>query len=81
MKKLVLSILVLTLAFAVVGCGGEQDTWEQIQDEEKLTIGMSADYKPFEYTDEDGQIIGFDVDIAKAIGEKLGVEVEFRYCF
>jgi len=77
MKKLVLSILVLTLAFAVVGCGGEQDTWEQIQDEEKLTIGMSADYKPFEYTDEDGQIIGFDVDIAKAIGEKLGVEVEF----
>ena len=64
MKKLVLSILVLTLAFAVVGCGGtEETTWNQIQEKEKLTIGMSADYKPFEYTDEDGQIIGFDVDI------------------
>ena len=76
MKKTILAMLVLMLVFTV-GCGGEQSTWEQIQEEGQLTIGMSADYKPFEYTDENGDIVGFDVDIAKAIGEKLGVEVKF----
>lgn len=76
MKKLILSILVFTLVFAV-GCAGDQTTWDKVEDEGKLTIGMSADYKPFEYTDENGEIVGFDADIAKAIGEKLGVEVEF----
>ncbi|MBM7557284.1 basic amino acid ABC transporter substrate-binding protein [Halanaerobacter jeridensis] len=76
MKKLILSVLVFTLVFAV-GCAGDQTTWDKVQDEGKLTIGMSADYKPFEYTDENGEIVGFDADIAQAIGEKLGVEVEF----
>ncbi|MGM0502854.1 MAG: transporter substrate-binding domain-containing protein, partial [Bacillota bacterium] len=55
----------------------ETTNWDQIQEEGKLTIGMSADYKPFEYTDDDGEIVGFDVDIAKAIGDQLGIEVEF----
>ena len=76
MKKLILSVLVLTLLFAV-GCAGDKTTWDKVEDEGKLTIGMSADYKPFEYTDENGEIVGFDVDVAKAIGDKLGVEVEF----
>ena len=76
MKKLILSVLLFTLVFAV-GCAGDQTTWDKVQDEGKLTIGMSADYKPFEYTDENGEIVGFDADIAQAIGEKLGVEVEF----
>ena len=77
MKKLLLSILVLALVFAV-GCSSEPETTlDKVQEEGILTIGMSADYKPFEYTDENGEIVGFDVDIAKAIGEKLGVEVKF----
>ena len=77
MKKLLLSIFIVTLVFAV-GCSSEPETTlDQVQQEGTLTIGMSADYKPFEYTDENGEIVGFDVDVAKAIGDKLGVEVEF----
>ncbi|MFO7820013.1 MAG: basic amino acid ABC transporter substrate-binding protein [Halanaerobacter sp.] len=77
MKKLLLSIFVLALAFAV-GCGGgTETTLDEVQEEGKLTIGMSADYKPFEYTDDDGEIVGFDVDVANEIADQLGVEVEF----
>lgn len=39
---------------------------------------MEIGYPPMEYLDEDGTTpIGFDVDVAKAIGEELGLEVEF----
>ncbi len=44
----------------------------------KLTIGMEVGYPPMEYTTDDGKdFIGFDVDVAKALGEVLGLKVEF----
>ncbi len=42
-----------------------------------LTVGVEGTYPPITYHDEDGELTGFDVEVAKAIGEKLGVEVEF----
>ena len=43
-----------------------------------LTIGMEIGYPPFEDFAEDGTTpIGYDVDFAKALGEKLGVTVNF----
>ena len=41
-----------------------------------LTVGISPDYPPFENL-EDGEIVGFEPDLAKALGEKLGLTVEF----
>jgi polar amino acid transport system substrate-binding protein len=42
-----------------------------------LQVGMEVGYPPMEYLDEDGTTkIGFDVEVAKAIGEELGLEVE-----
>nr|WP_295974607.1 transporter substrate-binding domain-containing protein [uncultured Bacillus sp.] len=45
-----------------------------------LTMGTSADYKPFEYIDtaKGSEPIGIDVDIAKAITEKLGYKLEIN---
>jgi polar amino acid transport system substrate-binding protein len=43
-----------------------------------LTIGMEIGYPPMEYLDTDGKTpIGFDVTMAKALGEKLGLQVKF----
>lgn len=43
-----------------------------------LTIGAEIGYPPFEDFADDGTTpIGFDVDFAKALGEKLGVDVNF----
>ncbi len=36
-----------------------------------ITIGLQSGYPPFEYRDENGEIIGFDIDIAKEIASKL----------
>lgn len=42
----------------------------------KIKVGMNAEYRPFEYVDESGNIVGFDVDLIKALAERAGFEVE-----
>ena len=49
----------------------------QLLQEGKLVIGTSPDYPPFENL-ENGEFVGLDMEIAKALGEKLGLEVEFK---
>ena len=44
---------------------------------EKITVGLSADYPPFEFKQGE-EIIGLDVDLAKEISKQLGVEIEFK---
>ncbi len=50
----------------------------KIKERGKLVVGTSADYPPYESIDADGKFVGFDMDLARALGEKLGVEVEFQ---
>jgi ABC-type amino acid transport substrate-binding protein len=42
-----------------------------------LKIGVDDVYPPMEFKDDKNMIIGFDVDMAREIGKKLGLEVEF----
>ncbi len=44
----------------------------------KLVVGMELKFKPFEYTDEKGQPMGLDVDIARQVAKDLGVELEIK---
>ncbi|MDH3661818.1 MAG: transporter substrate-binding domain-containing protein [Alphaproteobacteria bacterium] len=44
---------------------------------ETLRVGTECTYHPFNFRDEDGELQGYDVDVAKAIGEHLNVEIEF----
>lgn len=44
----------------------------------KLVVGMELKFKPFEYTDEKGQAMGLDVDIARQAAKDLGVELEIK---
>lgn len=43
-----------------------------------LTVGTNAEFPPFEFLGDDGEPDGFDVALIKAIGEKLGVEVQIE---
>ncbi|MEW5961285.1 MAG: ABC transporter substrate-binding protein [Chloroflexota bacterium] len=48
----------------------------QIQRRGTLRVGLDASFPPFEMIDGDGQIVGLDVDLARAIAADLGVEAE-----
>ena len=43
----------------------------------KIVVGVEGTYPPFTYHDGNGELVGFDVEVAERIAEKLGVEVEF----
>ena len=47
-----------------------------IQDKGTLIVGIT-DFAPMDYKDESGEWIGFDADMARVVGDKLGVEVQF----
>jgi len=69
LKSVVLGISFVTVG--LTGCGVDADN-------NTLRMGTSADYPPFEFieTAESEEIIGFDIDLANAITEELGYELE-----
>ncbi|MCK8828108.1 basic amino acid ABC transporter substrate-binding protein [Natroniella acetigena] len=78
MKKTLLIFLLVGL-LAVVGCAGDDSTaWQRIEEEGTLTVGMDAAYRPFEFRDENNEIVGFDADLIREIGDRLGIEIKLQ---
>jgi polar amino acid transport system substrate-binding protein len=69
MKKYIIPAL-LGFTLLLVGCKDEKD-------DGVIKFATSADYPPFEYY-ANGQITGFDIELAELIGEKLGKKVVFE---
>lgn len=44
----------------------------------KLVVGVEGTYPPFTYHDDNGEMTGLDIELGKALADKLGVEVEFQ---
>lgn len=54
-----------------------KDLLDEIKERGKLLIGTEGTYAPYTYHDETGDLVGFDVEIGRAIAEKMGLEAEF----
>ena len=84
-KLLVAVVATLALsAMLLAGCGssenssdGSYPTLDQIKSDGTLKIGVFSDKSPFGYVDENGEYQGYDIELAKRLGEDLGVDVEF----
>ena len=73
----ILSVFLILPAMA----SGAKDGLAGVQEKGKLVVGTSADYAPYEFhTMIDGKdsIVGFDIEIAKALAADLGVELEIQ---
>ncbi|GHV24303.1 amino acid ABC transporter substrate-binding protein [Spirochaetia bacterium] len=78
MKKVVLTALVILAVSGSLFAGGKQQSGGLTIKPGVLTVGMEIGYPPMEYYDADGKTpIGFDVQMAKAVAEKMGLKVEF----
>lgn len=66
--KRILAVVSVCMVLAASGSALAKD-WS------KVRIGVEGAYPPFSYVQPDGQLAGFDIDIAKALGEAMGVEV------
>jgi polar amino acid transport system substrate-binding protein len=93
-KKVISVMLILSMLLTFAACGAkpaeavttpeEQKAAtkiEQIKAKGKLVLGTSADYPPYEFhkaINGKDEIVGFDIEIAKAIAKDLGVELEIK---
>lgn len=79
MKKFaIVFVTLLLLVSLLAGCGGTTASKDLTITPGKLTIGTEPAYPPMEFIDEKtGETVGFDIDLAKALGEKMGLEVVF----
>ncbi|MDI9493274.1 MAG: amino acid ABC transporter substrate-binding protein [Bacillota bacterium] len=87
-KKIgILLVLVLLLSAFAAGCGGQADepgeveedlSLAKIQDKGVLVLGCDDAFPPMGFRDSSGEIVGFDIDLARAVAEKLGVELEVK---
>lgn len=81
MKKFISMLLIMTMGFAMVGCG---DTANQPAEDgtatsaDTIVVGLDDQFPPMGYRDENNELVGFDIDLAKAAAEKMGVEIEFQ---
>ena len=67
MKKVVASVMaVATLALAIAGCGKKDD--------KKFVVGFDQEFPPMGFVADDGSYVGFDLDLAKEVANRLGME-------
>jgi cystine transport system substrate-binding protein len=81
--------LAATAALVLAGCGGGSGSdeaspeagtsLEQITEDGSITVATEGTYRPFSFhEDGGGDLTGYDVEVMLAVGEELGVEVEFE---
>ena len=80
MKNNLLNIfVVVVLALLLVGgTAVAQDSLAEIQEKGKLVVGLDDSFPPMGFRSDSGEIVGFDIDLAKEAAKRLGVEVEFK---
>ena len=76
MKRILSIILSITMLLSMATIAFADGVDGPMQ-KAKIKVAISADFKPFEYYDENGELTGFDVDLMNYIGEKIGFDIEF----
>jgi len=62
----------------IASCAPDRDSWERIRESGVLRVGVDPTFPPFALAEGEA-IEGIDVDLARALGEALGLEVQFAY--
>ena len=73
-KKLFAILMAFVMIFSLcvlTGCGDKSDV-------DKLVVGLDDTFAPMGFRDSDGNLVGFDIDLANAVAEELGCEIEFK---
>lgn len=78
MNKLLKILLVCFMTIGITGCSkNDEDLLTTIQERGTIIVATEGTWSPWTYYDEDNNLVGFDVEVMKAIASKLGVQCEF----
>lgn len=77
MKKVLSFLLLGVLCISLLaGCGAANG--ESGEAKTTLVVGLDDTFCPMGFHDESGELVGFDIDFANAVGEEMGMKIEFK---
>lgn len=83
-KAISLILLLVAPLFLLAGCesvttrANTQDTWSRIQRRKRVIVGLDDSFVPMGYRQKDGKLVGYDVDLARAVFKQYGIKVDFQ---
>ena len=82
-RKKIALVLALFFSFFLTACTRKvsdpnQDNWAKYQKQGSITIGFDNTFVPMGFEEKNGQYAGFDIDLAQAVSEKLGIQIKFQ---
>ncbi|WP_346899415.1 amino acid ABC transporter substrate-binding protein [Clostridium sp. UBA7503] len=75
LRCVIISVIIVVMALLVVGCNNKS---KDVMDKETLIIGFDDTFVPMGFKDNNGEIVGFDIDLAKEVLKRIGKQVTFQ---
>ncbi len=80
MKRVLLSLTMVAFALSMAFCGGAKESGtdnslQKVLDKGVFVLGLDDSFPPMGFRDENGEIVGFDIDTAREVCNRLGVEL------
>lgn len=76
-KKILMVTAIFTLGAGLIACGNGSKA-SKSDEKTELVMGLDDTFVPMGYKDDSGELVGFDVDLAKAVEKKIGKKIKFQ---
>lgn len=73
MKKLLAALCAMMMVLSVSAAFAQDDSLQKVKDKGELVLGLDASFPPMGFTDDNGNVVGFDIDVAREVCARLGV--------
>lgn len=80
-RKVLLLVLTLLITFTIFGCSKQvtkDELKNNIKEKGTLVVGLDDNFPPMGFRDESGEIVGFDIDMAKEVAKRMGINIVFK---
>lgn len=78
LKKIIAISVIGIMTIAAVGCSSTSNKSKDAMTKDKLIVGFDDTFVPMGFKDDKGQVVGFDIDMAKEASKRIGKEVVFQ---
>ncbi|WP_295159901.1 amino acid ABC transporter substrate-binding protein [uncultured Brachyspira sp.] len=87
MKHTLKSLLLILFLFIISSCNNKENasnntsedtSLQKVKDSGKLVLGLDDTFAPMGFRDANGEVVGFDIDLARETAKRLGVELEIK---
>ena len=75
-KTAISGLALAAMSAGTVSAQCTNDVWNKVMSSGKIVIGVKADYKPWGFRDDSGNLVGMEIDMAMDVAAKMGVEAE-----